>query len=152
MSTSGLEGFEHTLQLTHIWVNDLERKLGWENSKSRAYRLLKATLQALRDSLPLNEMAHFGAQLPALLRGAYYEQWRPGHTPRKKQTKDEFLARIDEVFAKDPLADTASAVMAVFELLSSKITGGEIDDVRHVLPGEIRILWPEPYIAPGAAA
>ena len=152
MSTSGLESLEHTLQLTHIWINELEERLGWENSKSRAYRLLKATLQVLRDSLPLNEMAHFGAQLPALLRGAYYEQWRPALAPRKKRTKDEFLARVDEAFTRDPLPDTEQAIMAVFELLSKKVTSGEIKDVRHALPGEIRTLWPEPYVAPGVAA
>jgi uncharacterized protein (DUF2267 family) len=41
--------------------------------------------------------------------------------------------------------------MAVFELLSNKITSGEIEDVRNSLPEELRTLWPEPYAAPGAA-
>lgn len=151
MSSSGLESFEHTVQLTHIWIKELEEKLGWEDSKPRAYRLLKTTLHALRDSLPLNEMAHFGAQLPTLLRGAYYEQWRPMPSPRKKMTKDELVGRVNEAFTRDPLPNTVRAIMAVFELLSKKVTSGEVADVRHALPGEIRTLWPEPYVAPGVA-
>lgn len=149
MSATGLETLEHTLQLTHIWLNDLDERLGW-NNKARAYRLLKATLHALRDWLPLNEMADLGAQLPAMLRGAYYEQWRPALAPVKNRTREAFLARVNESFKQDPLPHTAQAVMAVFELLSKKITAGEIEDVRKALPTEVRTLWPEPYVAPGA--
>jgi uncharacterized protein (DUF2267 family) len=32
----------------------------------------------------------------------------------------------------------------VFELLSEKITAGEIRQVRHALPADIRALWPLP--------
>jgi uncharacterized protein (DUF2267 family) len=149
MSSTGLESLEHTLQLTHSWLNELDERLGW-NNKPRAYRLLKATLHALRDWLPMNEMADFGAQLPVLLRGAYYEHWRPALAPVKKRTKEEFIARIDASFTKDPLPHTGQAVTTVLELLSKKITTGEIEDVRNALPAEVRTLWPEPYVAPGA--
>jgi uncharacterized protein (DUF2267 family) len=149
MSSTGLESLEHTVQLTHIWINELDERLGW-NSKGRSYRLLKAVLHGLRDWLPLNEMADFGAQLPELLRGAYYEQWRPAVTPVKQRTKADFLARVDRAFTRDPLPHTGQAVMAVFELLSNKITHGEIEDVRNSLPEELRTLWPEAYAAPGA--
>jgi len=151
MSSTGLESLEHTVQLTHIWLNELDERLGW-NNKARAYRLLKTTLHALRDWLPLNEMADFGAQLPTLLRGAYYEQWRPAVAPVKKRTKEDFLARINEAFKKDPLPHTKDAVVAVFELLSKKITAGEINDVRSALPAEIRTLWPEPRVEASAAS
>ena len=49
--TSGLENLEHTVQLTHVWINELDDRLGW-NNKPRSYRLLKAVLHALRDWLP----------------------------------------------------------------------------------------------------
>ena len=80
MTAVGLEGLEHTVQLTHTWINELDDRLGW-NNKPRSYRLLKAVLHALRDWLQLNEAADLAAQLPTLLRGAYYEQWRPATTP-----------------------------------------------------------------------
>ena len=149
MSSVGLEGLEHTVQLTHIWINDLDARLGW-NNKARAYRLLKSVLHTLRDTLQVNEAVDLGAQLPGLLRGAYYEQWRPAATPVKHRTVDDFLAVVNESFKRDPLPNTAQAVMAVFQLLTKKITEGEIDDMRHSLPEAIRNFWPEPYKAPGA--
>ena len=149
MSTAGLESLEHTLELTHTWINDLDRRLEW-NNRARAYRLLKSVLHTLRDCLQLEETAHLGAQLPTLLRGAYYDQWRPSATPVWKRSKEAFLGRIDEDFARDPLPNTAQAVMAVFEVLSDKISPGEIEHVRRALPNDLRTIWPEPYAAPGA--
>jgi uncharacterized protein (DUF2267 family) len=143
MSAAGLESIDHTVQLTHIWINDLDSRLGWEN-KHRSYRLLRTVLQALRDWLPVNEAVGLGAQLPELLRGVYYEHWRPNRTPVKHRKKAEFLARIADAFRNDPISSTSNAVTAVFELLSDKIAVGEIEDVRHELPAEIRVLWPLP--------
>jgi len=40
--------------------------------------------------------------------------------------------------------------MAVFALLSNKVTPGEIEDVRRALPADVRNIWPETYSAPGA--
>jgi uncharacterized protein (DUF2267 family) len=137
----GLEGIDHSVQLTHVWINELDASLGWEN-KPRSYRLLRTVLQTLRDWLPVNEAVDLGAQLPTLLRGVYYEHWRLAATPVHPRSKADFMARIDHAFTADPIAVTPEAVAAVFALLSSKITAGEIDDVRHVLPADIRALWP----------
>jgi len=149
MSAVGLQGLDRTVQLTHIWINDLDARLEW-NDKARAYRLLKSVLHALRDSLQVNEVADLGAQLPGLLRGAYYEHWRPAATPVKNRSMDDFLARVNADFKRDPLPNAAQAVMAVFSLLTTKITEGEIEDVRRSLPEHVRNIWPEPYRAPGA--
>ena len=148
MSAIGLEALNHAVQITHVWINDLDERLGWGN-KPRAYRLLKAVLHALRDWLQINESAHFAAQLPELLRGVYYEQWRPAGTPVKKRDKADFVARVEDSFKADPLEIPAQAILAVFELLSEKLTRGEIEKVRHALPQDLRNLWPEHYLAPG---
>jgi uncharacterized protein (DUF2267 family) len=146
MSAVGLEGLDHTVQLTHRWINELDDRLGW-NNKPRSYRLLKAVLHAVRDWLRPAEAADLAAQLPTLLRGAYYEQWRPAAVPVKHRSKADFLARMEDAFKADPLAQPAREVIVVFELLSSKITAGEIDDVRRALPEEVRNMWPERYVA-----
>jgi uncharacterized protein (DUF2267 family) len=149
MSAQGLEGLEHTVQLTHIWINELDERLRW-NNKARSYRLLKAVLHALRDSLRVEEAADLGAQLPGLLRGAYYEQWRPSATPARSRDLGDFLDRVNEHFKHDTLAQSAQAVMTVFELLSKKISEGEIEDVRKCLPLAVRNIWPESYRTPGS--
>jgi uncharacterized protein (DUF2267 family) len=148
MSAVGLESIEHTVELTHRWINDLDARLGWEN-KPRSFRLLRTVLQALRDWLSVNVAANFGAQLPELLRGVYYEHWRPIATPVKERHKADFIARVEKAFKADPIVFTSEAVTAVFELLSEKLTAGEIEHVRHVLPADIRALWPFPPSADG---
>jgi len=119
MSAVGLEALDHTVQVTHVWINDLDERLGWEN-KPRAYRLLKAVLHALRDWLQINDSVHFAAQLPELLRGVYYEQWRPAIVPVKKRSKADFLARVEESFKADPIDNPAQAVLAVFSVAFEK--------------------------------
>lgn len=150
MSTHGLEGLDHTVQLTHIWINELDEQLKW-NNKARSYRLLKAVLHTLRDSLRVDEAANLGAQLPGLLRGAYYEQWRPATTPVRNRDAEEFLRRVEENFRRDPLAEPLQAVLAVFHLLSKKISEGEIADVRGCLPEAVRVIWPESHGTHGTA-
>lgn len=140
MSTVGLDSIDHTIQLTHIWINDLDAGLGL-NDKHRSYRLLRTVLQTLRDWLRAEEAAGLGAQLPELLRGVYYEHWRPATTV-KKRSKADFIARIDNAFRADPIVASADAISAVFTLLSDKITSGEIKQVHHALPADIRALWP----------
>ena len=133
MSAVGLESIEHTVQLTHTWINDLDARLGWDN-KHRSYRLLRTVLQAIRDWLKVEEAVKFGAQLPELLRGVYYEHWQPAKTPVKGRSKVDFIARVDHAFHADPLVFTSEAVSTVFQFLSDKITPGEIEHVHHALP------------------
>ena len=141
MSASGLEGIDHTAQVTHHWINELDGHfLGWGN-KAKSYRLLRTALQALRDWLPVNEAADFAAQLPNLLRGVYYEQWRPATTPVKPRSKSDFLGRIDHAFVGDPILHTEDAVRITFRFLSTKIAAGEIADIKHALPADLRALW-----------
>lgn len=138
MSANGLEILEETVQLTYRWIGELDRSLGWDD-KHRSLRLLRAVLHAVRDCLPVVENAQLAAQFPALLRGIYFEQWRPGHVERG--TAKRFLARVDAAFRTDPLSDPMQASQAVLALLSLKISTGEIEDVVGCLPTEIRDLW-----------
>lgn len=140
MSTTGLEVFDTTVQKTNNWINDLMQLLRWPD-KHKVYQALRVTLHALRDRLTIEEVAHLGAQLPMLVRGFYYEGWDPAGKPRKERHKDDFLARIDEHFKDDNFVDPEQVARAVFFLLAERVSSGEIQDVKHVLPAEIRELW-----------
>ena len=53
---------------------------------------------ALRDRLPTDDSAHLAAQLPLIVRGAYYEQYRPSAQPQVIRSQEE-RANAHPVFA-----------------------------------------------------
>lgn len=143
MTMTGLDTFDATLHKTIPWINDLAKELGWEN-KHQVFQGLRATLHALRDRLTVEEAAHLGAQLPILLGGFYYENWRPGAKLPKDRTKDAFLQHIRDYFRNvNADIDPEVLVRAVFKIIAQRISRGEIEDVVRILPPCLRELWPE---------
>jgi uncharacterized protein (DUF2267 family) len=141
MSATGLAVFDTTLQKTNNWLNDLMQVLSWQD-KRKAYLALRATLHALRDRLTVEAVAQFGAQLPMLIRGFYYEGWDPTGKPLSEQHKEQFLGRIEQQFKGDDCIDPEQVARAVFTMLANRVSDGEIEDIKNVLPGDIRDLWP----------
>ena len=145
--TAHFETFGRTVQKTNEWLGELRGDLGWDD-QHQAYAGLRAVLHALRDRLTVEEAVELGAQLPMLVRGFYYEGWRPAGKPLKERHLEAFLARVERELPRRRLAEVEELVRAVFRLLDHRITGGEIEDVKGILPREIRALWPE-YAAAG---
>jgi uncharacterized protein (DUF2267 family) len=139
MTQDTLSVFEHTIEITHTWLNDLLERLAWRDQQ-RAYRALRAVLHALRDRLPVNDASHLAAQLPMLVRGFYYEGYRPGDKPLRERTRSEFLAHVKVEF-QDESFDIQRVTEAVLQVLSKHITPGEVEKIRKALPEEIRSLW-----------
>jgi uncharacterized protein (DUF2267 family) len=140
MSATGLEVFDTTIQKTNIWLNDLERQAGFPN-RHAAYKALRATLHALRDRLIIDEVAQLAAQLPMLIRGLYSEGWDPTAKPLRLRHRDEFLERIAQELRGGDHMDPELAARGVFEVLALHVSEGEIEDIRHLLPGKVRDLW-----------
>lgn len=141
MSQNGLASFDRTIQATNIWLDDVMVRLPTDD-RQMAYRALRTVLQVLRDHLGVAEVASFAAQLPAMVRGVFYEGWQPAGKPLKDRRRASFLARVAEQFtnAFDPSPETICR--AVFETLNNQISEGEIENVRQLLPHELRTLWP----------
>jgi uncharacterized protein (DUF2267 family) len=76
-----------------------------------------------------------------LIRGFYYEGWKPAGRPVKYRHKAEFLRFVADACPALPEADSERVVEAVFAVLSKRIATGEIRDVRNQLPPELRELW-----------
>ena len=137
-----LEIFNNTMQKTHVWLRDLMAELDWED-EHKAYLALRAVLHALRDRLTVEEAVHLAAQLPMLIRGFYYEGWNPTGKPVKERHQEAFLAHIKSYFKNDERVVPDRVVRGVFKVLAKHISQGEIEDVKHILPGELRLLWPQ---------
>jgi uncharacterized protein (DUF2267 family) len=131
-------------QTTHIWIKEAAKELNWKDER-RAFLALRAVLHALRDRLTIEEGVHLGAQLPTLIRGSYYDGWRPKKHPQRDSTRYAFLGEVQAAFAKthDPQVDSVHIARAIFRLLNKKVSSGEITDVLFTLPQAVRDLWPE---------
>ncbi|WP_022948718.1 DUF2267 domain-containing protein [Methylohalobius crimeensis] len=134
--------FDSTLQTTHRWLQELKLVASLEN-ESQAYAVLRVVLHALRDRLPADEAVQLGAELPMLIRGFYYEGWKPSATPKKQRSLDAFLEGLQPMPRLKGELSAEEAVRSVFMMLDHRISEGEIADVRHALPAEVRDLWPK---------
>jgi hypothetical protein len=113
MAATGLEVFDKTLQTTNTWLDEVMETTGPD--RHVAWHALTAVLHTLRDRLPVDLSAHLGAQLPLLIRGAYYDQWHPAGQPdRVRSAEDSWTGwarrwriRGRSIFAKQPRACSA---------------------------------------------
>jgi uncharacterized protein (DUF2267 family) len=143
MHPTTTELFTETIEKTGFWLQELMGELGTTHPQ-KAYSVLRAVLHTLRDRLTVGEAANLGAQLPTLVRGFYYEGWRPtGHAPKIRH-KEEFLQHVKQLYPGLSDEDRERAVRAVFRLLAGHVTGGELRQVKDQLPAEIRSLWESP--------
>ena len=140
MSLTSITSFQNTLQVTHEWLNELNGQLGRDDSQ-QAYRILRAVLMALRDRLTVEEATDFGAQLPMLVRGFYYEGWNPSKNPSGERNRETFLKRVAENLAPVD-GDPEQITRAVFRVVQNRVTAGEVKDIRSNLPTDVKSLWP----------
>ena len=133
-------GFEGTIQKTHEWLRDIKNAIGADDERA-AYGALRAVLHALRDRLTVDEAVQLGAQLPMLIRGLYYEGWCPRGKPAKMH-KAEFLDAIRPQFPGPDRLHPEVLARAVLGVLCRHVTAGEVDDVKAILPADLKELWP----------
>jgi uncharacterized protein (DUF2267 family) len=135
MITTGSDLFEHAMQTARAWVRGVADELRTDNS-DLAYRLLRVWLHTLRDRLPVCASADFAAQLPELLRGAYYEGWEPGKVP-VKYGPDEYLLRFAHR-AQLPLAEVPVVSAAISRALDARLSPGLLPSTFARLPVPVR--------------
>ena len=141
MST-GLAVFDTTLQETNEWLRLVEERLqGCERQQS--YLALRAVLHVLRDRLPEHAVLGLSAQVPMLVRGILLEGWRPGGGPSGIRNPDEFADAVAESFPPSFPREPQAALKAVLEVISLRITEGEVRKIIGCLPEPLRIFWPE---------
>jgi uncharacterized protein (DUF2267 family) len=132
-----VDSIERSVHKTNEWLSELAAELGTED-REVAWRHFRAYLQLLRDQLTIDEAAQLAAQLPLVLRGAFYEGFDPGARPEKAMDRDEFLRRLAQrAQPTDPIT-TARAAEAATRVLERHVTAGEMEDVFVQLPSGLR--------------
>ena len=146
MTTSRMDVFERSIQKAGRWIDDLERHMGWDNPH-QAYEALGVVLHVLRDRIPVHQGVAFGAQLPLLLRGLYFQNWDVSRSPEKYRHAKEFLAHVRDGLSAHRLefVPAERLVQAVASVIAARVSEGEFISLRHSLPAEIRRYFgPEP--------
>src|SRR5262249_43501812 len=109
MNWTGLDIFDGPIDKTNAWLKELMQELNWTDRR-RAFHALCSVLHAIRDRVSFENSATFGNQLPLLIRGAYFENWKPVSNPASwAPPEDEFIIR------------------AAFRLLQRKVDAGEME-------------------------
>ncbi len=140
MPATQLAAIETTVQKTHRWINEIMAEMDWENP-DKAYAALRVVLQTLRDRLSVQEANDLSSQLPTLIRGIYFENWKPNDVPNRQRTFDQFVAPVAEHFSGDDSVDPEWTCRSVMKVLARHVSAGEIEDIKSCLPEELRDLW-----------
>ena len=150
MNTEQLDVFEGITQKAREWVDELAAELGRPGDRTYALRVLRSFLHVLRDRLPVAEAAHLAAQLPELLRGIYYEGWRPSDTPLPYHDLETFLERIAVAGRLAGDTEAAYAGEAAAGVLTRHVGTHEVAKICRVLPRDIAdFLIPSTPVRPG---
>jgi uncharacterized protein (DUF2267 family) len=143
MGSTGLDVFDRSIQKTNLLLNELAEELHWDD-RHDVHMALRASLHALRDRLPPEEASKLASQLPLVVKGVFYDGWRPGATPVKVRDLQKFLDLVREgIGSSKPNANAEHVSRAVYTVLTRHVSEGEWDDVRRSLPAPLRAWMPE---------
>jgi uncharacterized protein (DUF2267 family) len=139
MRQSPTTTMQHTVEMTNAWLAEIAQRLG-DQQQRRAYLGLRAVLHALRDRLSADDAAHLAAQLPMLVRGIFYEGYRPSGKPLAEHKKSEFLAAVRSECPEEDL-NIGTITRAVLQVVAKHVSAGETDKIKAKLPAGVRELW-----------
>lgn len=136
MPITEIPGLDHAPQVAAEWLNAFCEDLD-PPGKRRACLLLRETVPAIRDCLPVDEAVDTAAPMPPLGRGISHEGRDPSRPLSRARSRENPVAGIASRFARAPLEDSERTVPPVFDLLRRHISAGAPDPVRQA----IRELW-----------
>lgn len=136
MAATGLEVWDKTVQTTNIWLDEIMEEVGPD--RQAAWHALGAVLRTLRDRLPVELAVHLGAQLPLLVRGAYYAQWRVGADHPKPHNMEDFLDLVAVHLGPGRPIGSAAATSAVIRTIARHVDPGQMEKVLAALSEGIR--------------
>lgn len=145
MTTTGLDTFDTTIQQTNHWLKIMMGELGTDDRRA-AFNSLRAALHAVRDRVGLENAVHLGAQLPMLLRGAYYEGWHPAGTPTRERHLGDFVDHVAAHLPRGAAVGAGEAARACFAVMERCLDRGELRKLQGCLPHEVLNLFPDSLV------
>lgn len=136
--------FEKFAAKGNEFLNKLATRLGDEENRDRAGRVLRCVLRALRNRLTVEESLQLVSQLPMAIKAVYVDGWKIHHEFIRIKTIDDFS---QEVMKEDGLSvwrdfssieEAKEAIEAVMKTLADYVSAGELHDVIDLMPKEIK--------------
>jgi uncharacterized protein (DUF2267 family) len=136
-----IKSIQKTLQTSSRYLK-LMMESGVFKNNNEAFVVLRASMKALRDRIEPHEAAHLGSQLPALLRGYYFEGWNPGSAQSRSRKIGDFLQEVKNYLRGHDDIFLRQAVPIALTVVLDMIDQGEAVQILHNIPKEIRELCP----------
>ncbi|MFI7607699.1 DUF2267 domain-containing protein [Micromonospora sp. NPDC049366] len=142
MAEQLISAFESSLDKTNLILKDIENAYGWPKAqRNQSYAALRTVLHLLRDRLPVQESVEFAQQLPILVRGIYFDGWRPSDVP-VKLNREDFLYEVRQGFPYDVEGGPERVTQVVLDTLRKHVTQGEWQEVKETMPRDLARMMP----------
>lgn len=128
MQKTGVDVIERNMQILNLLLDSLSDKLGGI-SRQDGWERLRAVLHTLRDRLPTDEAVKLASQFPVVVRGAYYENWKPTQTPVKFKSAEEYAERVTAILNRNTEVDATETIQAVMSALEEHVDPGILEKV-----------------------
>jgi len=130
--------FDASVRESNGWLEDVMRETGLD--QRQALIALRAVLHALRDATTVRQSSYFVAEMPALIRGIYFERWDAGRAPATDHDSRSFFARVRSGLGDlGDDHDVALIARGVFHVLERRLPDAAAK-IKRMLPRELHEL------------
>jgi len=127
----------------NAFLKEFAKKINMPNDTDKAGRILSSILHGLRDVITIEESLQLISQFPMFLKAVYVNKWTTRKKVRVKNMTD-FIDLIRELNGVTSLNDFESEeiaenyIHATFMMLRKYVSLGELEDLRTVLPKDLK--------------
>jgi len=127
----------------NAFLKEFAKKINMPNDTDKAGRILSSILHGLREVITTEESLQLISQFPMFLKAVYVNKWTTRKKVRVKSMTD-FIDLIRELNGVTSLNDFESEevaenyIHATFMMLRKYVSLGELEDIRTVLPKELK--------------
>lgn len=138
--------FSKYAQKGNEFLGEVSKELGDDYTLNAAGRIVRSFFRVLRDIISIEESLQLISQLPMALKSVYVDGWN-NHQPKERiRHMDDFITAVVKEDRPAGYSDFSvkkegvHAIEAVFRVLKRHVSKGEMEDIRSVLPKDLRVL------------
>jgi uncharacterized protein (DUF2267 family) len=141
--STNILSLDRAVQNTVLWLNDIQAELHWED-RDMVYKATKAVLQTIRDRLPYEELFHFSANLPMIMKGMLIDSYDPIKDKKEKiKTEEEFYDHVQNYYdsQRRDIISAKEATSGVINTFFNRVGEGEMQKVADTMPLKLKPLF-----------